>query len=282
MTLDQINSLIGSLDLGDTSAPHEMKQDVAIHDPRSATPGVRRSTMKLEDIMAMSPDEQTTALKALGIENRRLKAETGKLRRFNEVRSGQADRGIRAQRYKPKLNRGIPRITQQGKPRPYMIERLGNASAAPMKGKGERLADVVGSEIDTPTQEAYTNPSYGRDPRHIEYKGKMAAALDHQHSRVARKDLNVQQFGETQNPPQYRGIRFLLPGTGGDYSFLDDPKGNRVPGYDGINQEFLGHMITRGYPIYGGTGQMEGFEPGFNPIGFGQRETGAKALLPPR
>ena len=45
----------------------------------------------------------------------------------------------------------------------------------------------------------------------------------------------------------------------------------RHPDFTKIYQQLLGEMITRGYPVLGGTGQMFGKEEGFNPVGFGQR-----------
>mgnify|MGYP001614461421 FL=1 len=147
-------------------------------------------------------------------------------------------------------------------------------------GLGSQLADLFSRYIDesllrgepgeppsmpTGSGRPFSNPTYDEDPRFAE----LSQAL----SRIFGFDLvgagyNPQQFGETLNPPQYRGIRFLLPQSGGEYSILQE---GRIPGYEAIQQAFLGEMIRRGYPVLGGTGQMEGFAAGFNPVGFGPK-----------
>ena len=60
----------------------------------------------------------------------------------------------------------------------------------------------------------------------------------------------------------------------------NDPHSNQIPRHPpnypgdrgGLREEVYGHLIRMGFPVYGGTGNFGGeFEPGFNPIGFGQR-----------
>lgn len=130
-----------------------------------------------------------------------------------------------------------------------------------------KLADLFAQYVDQPQQAQYSNPTYANDPGFTDFSKQLSAILG---VPIAKGGVvNPQQFGETQNPPQYRGIRLLLPMTGGTYSSLTQ---DRIPNYEGLQQMFLGEMIRRGYPVLGGTGQMPGFEPGFNPVGFGQRE----------
>lgn len=114
-------------------------------------------------------------------------------------------------------------------------------------------------------------------------------------------------FGFLQMNPQYRGIRMVLPQSGGSYgAFANqaggqlaeqgfprqttegpigepdplDPHRNNVlryppnspPDQGGLREEVYGELIRRGYPVLGGTGDFGGeFQPGFNPVGFGQR-----------
>jgi hypothetical protein len=125
---------------------------------------------------------------------------------------------------------------------------------------GRRLAELMGRYIDEPLASQYTNPSYGLDPRFSEFMEQLSAILP--------GVVNPQQFGSPQNPPQYRGIRFILPESRGGYEELLQ---NLSPQYEAINQAFRGDMIRRGYPVRGGSGQFFGREPGFNPIGFGAR-----------
>lgn len=130
-----------------------------------------------------------------------------------------------------------------------------------------KLADLFGGEIDRPSQSNYTNPTYGGDPRFQQFSSMLSKIVGAPF--YDGSPLNPQQFGVTQNPAQYRGIRMLLPQSGGDYQSLKD---GRIPGYHELQQELLGEMIKRGYPVRGGTGQLEGFTKGFNPVGFGQRD----------
>lgn len=131
--------------------------------------------------------------------------------------------------------------------------------------QAEQIANVLGKYIDEPSRTEYSNPSYSRDPRYQEF----VSALNKVIPGFGTQGYNPQQFGETQNPAQYRGIRLLPPGSGGDYeaAFKEGP----VPGQDKLQQMILGYLITKGYPVLGGNGQMPGYERGFNPIGFGQR-----------
>ena len=140
----------------------------------------------------------------------------------------------------------------------------------------DKLANLFGSYIDEPNRpsvNSYSNPTFGNDPRFKDFLGKLNAILPG----FSRQGYNPQQFGTTQNPPQYRGIRMLLPESASNIAPTtseDSYKAlsfNRVPQYNDLYQMFLGKMISRGYPIYGGTGQFAGREQGFNPIGFGQR-----------
>lgn len=129
------------------------------------------------------------------------------------------------------------------------------------------LADVYAKHIDQPQATQYSNPTYSRDPGFPQFSRMLEMVLGGPFT--GPDAYNPQQFGETQNPPQYRGIRMLLPQTGGEnYASLQQ---GRVPNFDALQQMLLGTMISRGYPVYGGNGPMPGFEPGFNPVGFGQR-----------
>ena len=114
-------------------------------------------------------------------------------------------------------------------------------------------------------------------------------------------------FGVLQMNPQYRGIRMVLPQSGGSYGQVapftgallaaqgaprvmtqgpvgqpdpNDPHSNNIPLHPwnfppdmgGLREQVYGELIRRGYPVFGGTGDFGGeFQPGFNPIGFGQR-----------
>lgn len=133
-----------------------------------------------------------------------------------------------------------------------------------MDERAKKLADLFGGYIDEPNREKYSNPTYTGDPDYNVFRRKLEEIMPE----FKGNDYNPQQFGETQNPPQYRGIRLLLPGSGGEYSALKEGK---VPGSEGVFQEMMGHLITRGYPVLGGTGQFPGREKGFNPVGFGQK-----------
>ena len=131
--------------------------------------------------------------------------------------------------------------------------------------QAEKIAQVLGRYIDEPSQSTYSNPSYSGDPRYQQF----ISALNKVIPGFGAQGYNPQQFGETQNPAQYRGIRLLLPQSGGEYeaTFKESP----VPGQDKLRQMILGYLINAGYPVLGGTGQMPGYEKGFNPIGFGQK-----------
>lgn len=114
-------------------------------------------------------------------------------------------------------------------------------------------------------------------------------------------------IGFLQQNPQYRGIRMVLPQSGGSYGQAtaaqglrladsgisrvlsqgpigrpdqSDPHQNAIPlvprnwppDMNALREETYGELIRRGYPVLGGTGDFGGdFRPGFNPIGFGQR-----------
>lgn len=132
-----------------------------------------------------------------------------------------------------------------------------------------QLADLFAQHIDLPQQAHYSNPTYGFDPGFAEFQKHLSAIVGVPMGGPQNASpYNPQQFGELQNRPQYRGIRMLLPQTGGDYKSLQT---GQIPNYEPLQQMLLGEMIRRGYPVMGGTGPMPGFEPGFNPVGFGQR-----------
>jgi len=132
-----------------------------------------------------------------------------------------------------------------------------------------KLADLYGGYIDLPQQAHYSNPTYGFDPGFTEFQKKLSAIVGvPMGGPQSASPYNPQQFGELQNRPQYRGIRMLLPQSGGDYDSLTT---GRIPGHAGMQQELMGEMIRRGYPVLGGTGPMPGFRKDFNPVGFGQR-----------
>jgi hypothetical protein len=142
-----------------------------------------------------------------------------------------------------------------------------------MGTQASRLADIYSGYLDEPQSQAYTNPSFGADPRFKEFLNKLNSVMPG----FGPQGHNPQQFGTFQNPPQYRGIRLLLPNsvtaipsTSNEDSYKS-LEFNRVPNHNGLYQMFLGEMIRRGFPVLGGTGQMYGKEQGFNPIGFGQR-----------
>jgi hypothetical protein len=135
-----------------------------------------------------------------------------------------------------------------------------------------KLADLIGGHIDRPnlptTFGAVGNPTNALNPSFGEFAQQLSAILGlpfNPSGQQGASQYNARQFGETYNPPEYRGIRFLLPPGG------ITPQAP-VPGYAGLQQSFLGEMIRRGYPVLGGVGQLQGFPPGFNPAGFGQRQ----------
>lgn len=113
-------------------------------------------------------------------------------------------------------------------------------------------------------------------------------------------------IGVLQQNPQYRGLRMILPQSGASYATLpnaeggfnalygeprimtegpvgmpmgNDPHRNNLPIYPpnypmdmgAMQQQIYGELIRRGYPVYGGNGQLPGFPIEFNPVGFGQR-----------
>ena len=134
--------------------------------------------------------------------------------------------------------------------------------------RASQLADLIGSYIDQPNADdkhgEMGNPTHRLNPSFPEFGRKLKDILG---VSFEEGQYDPAQFGETYNPPEYRGIRFLIPQAGQETS-----RGARVPGYKGLQQEFLGHMITRGYPVYGAeVGQLPGFKKGFKPVGFGER-----------
>jgi len=172
-----------------------------------------------------------------------------------------------------------------------------------------QLADLYGSYIDQPN-----DPNAKGSLRDPGFYRKFDAVAN-----PARTGYTSDDIGILQQNPQYRGIRMVLPQSGGSYGETAaegarlaetgaprimtegpvgqpdplDPHLNNIPRYPpnyppdmgGLREEVYGHLITRGYPVYGGTGDFGGeFQPGFNPVGFGQRDTpvGAKLLVPRR
>jgi hypothetical protein len=146
------------------------------------------------------------------------------------------------------------------------LKRKMTQSPSQIFQQGSQLADLFGGIIDQPLAGQYSNPTYARDPGFSAFASQLSKITGQPFESGGL--YNPQQFAETQNPPQYRGIRALLPQSGGEYVALNQ---GRIPNYDALQQAFLGEMIRRGYPVLGGTGQFVGREPGFNPIGFGQR-----------
>ena len=174
------------------------------------------------------------------------------------------------------------------------------------KTRAEQVADFYAGYIDRPN-----DPKARGSVRTQEYFDKFDAITDPKRTGYIPNDL-----GYLQQNPQYRGIRMVLPQSGGSYSGVQghfgreamksgtprietegpvappdprDPHNNpfpRVPvthplDMGRLREEVYGHLISRGYPVYGGTGDFGGeFPPGFNPVGFGQREqpVGAAAL----
>lgn len=138
--------------------------------------------------------------------------------------------------------------------------------------QANKLADLIGGYIDRPnlpqSSGAAGNPTNAMNPSFPEFAQQLAAIFGMPFTPMGTQGAsqpNARQFGETYNPPEYRGIRFLLPPS--DASMV----GGQVPRYAGLQQEFLGEMIKRGYPVLGGIGQLPGWKEGFNPTGFGQR-----------
>lgn len=158
------------------------------------------------------------------------------------------------------------------------------------------LASLYGSYIDKPM-----------DPN---ARGSLQSpALNNAFNRIVPPSQGYTRadFGELQQNPGYRGIRMVLPQSGGSYfegqnyagadaaqrgmprimpqgppnqPDPNDPHHNGIPRYPpnmppdrlALQQAVYGEMIRRGYPVLGGTGEMGGdFQPGFNPIGFGSR-----------
>ena len=156
--------------------------------------------------------------------------------------------------------------------------------------QADAIADLYGKYIDQPN-----------DPNS---KGSLQdPAFFRQFQQLAPPSYSSADIGVLQQNPQYRGIRMVLPQSGGSYGQLApaeglglpgrvetqgpigqpdplDPHRNQIPlvppnypaDRGGLQQMILGRLITRGYPVLGGNGPMGGdFQPNFNPIGFGQR-----------
>lgn len=159
-----------------------------------------------------------------------------------------------------------------------------------------RLADLYGSYIDRPNDEQARGSL--NDP-----------AFFQAFSTIMPPELGytAADFGTLQQNPQYRGLRMVLPASGGSYGELVNAEGadlaasgfpriesqgppqlpdpmdphqngimryppNQPPDNNALQQTFYGEMIKRGFPVLGGTGPMGGdFQDGFNPIGFGAR-----------
>lgn len=184
--------------------------------------------------------------------------------------------------------------------------RFESGQPTPKPSSAAQLADLYGSYIDQPN-----DPNAKGSIRDPGFFRKFDAVAD-----PARTGYTSDDIGMLQQNPQYRGIRMVLPQSGGSYGESamaagaqqgarilsqgpvgqpdpNDPHNNGIPRYPanapldqgGLREEVYGHLITRGYPVYGGTGDFGGeFPPGFNPVGFGQRDQpiGAKALVPRR
>ena len=163
-----------------------------------------------------------------------------------------------------------------------------------MNQQTQKLADLYGGYIDKPN-----------DPNS---RGSLQdMSFFNQFRRIAPDGYNASDIGVLQQNPQYRGIRMVLPQSGGSYGSLpyfegqqgfdagqprimtegptglpdpNDPHQNGIPlappnippDQGGLQQQVYGELIRRGYPVLGGSGEMGGdFQAGFNPIGFGQR-----------
>lgn len=127
----------------------------------------------------------------------------------------------------------------------------------PSFGQSDQIANLFGNEIDRPTSTSGSqNPSFGYSPFNTTFRNI-----------IPNQSAYSQNIGVTQNPPRYRGIRLTLPQSGGGYQATAPNN----PYAQALQQQVYGRLISRGYPLYGGMGQLQGFQPGFNPIGFGQR-----------
>lgn len=171
--------------------------------------------------------------------------------------------------------RNIPAQYEQGKRTveygDVMLGIVNHLLSQKAPTRASQLADLIGGYIDEPRGAApgLGNPTHPDDPRYNEFAGQMSKILGVPFSKDSQHD--VRQFGETYNPEEYRGIRFLLPTSHGKP--VEEVFGPLVEGQDVLLKEFVDEMKSRGYPLLGGVGQLQGFKPGFNPIGFGQRAT---------
>ncbi len=156
--------------------------------------------------------------------------------------------------------------------------------------RARKIADVFGSYIDKPN-----DPQARGSLQDPAFRQAIDSLLPQGHSSG--------DFGVLQQNPQYRGIRMVLPQSGGSYGESamyngsrqqgriltegptgqpdpDDPHQNGIPRVPpnsppdngGLQQQVYGELISRGYPVLGGTGELFGYQPGFNPVGFGQRD----------
>ena len=166
-----------------------------------------------------------------------------------------------------------------------------------LQGKATQVADLFESYLSQPN-----NPA------------ARGTLQDDQFYRLFNQILPPSQYGYSPNDigmlqmnPQYRGLRMVLPQSGGSYAqspmydgallqqqgfprqmtqgpvgMADtlDPHRNGIPQYPpnsppdlgALREMVYGMLIQRGYPVYGGTGDFGGdFSPGFNPIGFGSK-----------
>jgi len=158
----------------------------------------------------------------------------------------------------------------------------------------EQIANLFGSYIDKPNDPQAKGTL--QDPNFYKQFNALAGPSGY----------TAGDIGFLQQNPQYRGIRMVLPQSGGSYGQAQQAEGyygnqqglrrqmtqgpvglpdpndphqngiplvppNSPPDRGGLQQMILGHLISRGYPVLGGSGDLFGFQPGFNPIGFGQR-----------
>ena len=161
----------------------------------------------------------------------------------------------------------------------------------------KKIADLYGSYIDRPNDP--TAKGSLRDPAFFEAFNRLAPPY--------QQGYTSTDIGILQQNPQYRGIRMVLPQSGGSYGDIanaqgyirgeqgfprimtqgpvgepdpNDPHQNQIPrapanypiDQGALREMIYGHLISRGYPVLGGTGDFGGeFPPGFNPVGFGQK-----------